>query len=211
MSMDADNSELFEMPPGIRIVRDDGLADDPDETLIMGPGDLEESEQLLRGFDPEAMIRHVRAGGGTGKIARARSTQGGLVRSGWSPGRGLPDARNGQDLHRSAASRTGLGRARLRLCVGPGARFVYGLILLTLSLGGLGLALSWQSREALTAAGLFSVMSGLVLWVYWRSWLDGFPYVYRLLTSLGEDAENLVRWRLFRRRGVRVAVRSLYR
>jgi hypothetical protein len=191
-------SDLFETPPGVRVIPAEVVLCDPDRTVVMEYGDLEESEQLLRGFDPEASIRHTRTGFGSGVGGEAWTTA--------SLARTLPIRRTSHLRHRNTAARPG---KFWRFGFGPGTRFVTGLLLLTTSLGAAGLALSWQSRDALIVAGFFSVATGVLFWVFWRSWLDGFPYVYRLMTSLGEDAENLVRWRMWRAFGG--TVRSLYR
>ncbi len=187
MDPTATTHDLFETPPGVRVIPAESLLADPDRTVVMSLGDLEESEQLLRGFDPEASIRHTRTGFGPDV---------GLRTSG-SPARPAP-------MRRAARAcrpwRPGFG---------PGTRFVTGLVLLTMSLGAGGLALSWQHRDAMIVAGFFSAATGVLFWVFWRSWLDGFPYAYRLMTSLGEDADNLVRWRMWRALGG--SVRSLYR
>lgn len=176
-------SDLFETPPGVRILPPE--ESNPGATVVMLSGDIEESEQLLRGFDPEACIRHTRTDRPEGaRVADIRA---------W----------------RLTTRRPRRVPGRLRVGFGPGARFVYGLILITLSLGAVGLAASWQSREALVVAAFFSAANGVLFWVFWRSWLDGLPYVYRLLTSLGEEAENLADWRVWRALGA--AARALYR
>lgn len=169
---------LFETPYGVRVIPPEALIDDPERTAAFDAGDLEESEQLLAGFDPEALIRNTRLGG-----PRTDDHDRGTRESGPSGGRiGIRRRR----------------RVMLRRAVGPGARFVYALILITVTLGMMGLALSWQNAAALMVAGVFAIASTILLWAFWRSWLDGLPYAYRLLTSLGEDAENLLQWRVRR-------------
>ena len=161
------------------------LGEDPEGTILMDPGDLEESEQLLAGFDPEASIRNTRVGDEAEAEPRASA-------GAWRVGRGWRVRRIGA-----------------RALVGPGARFVYALLLMASVLGVMGLALSWRNTEVLVVAGFFCAASGILLWVFWRSWLNGLPYCYRLLTSLGEDAENLLHWRLWNRCGR--LIRSMYR
>lgn len=190
--MEADNqkSSLFETPPGIRVIPEElEHSGDPERTIFMEAGDLEESEQLLAGFDPEASIRNTRVSDGHGPPAGPA---------------GLP-VPVGRRVGWRWRSRRGVARAM----VGPGARFVYALLLMASVLGVMGLAASWRNAEVLMVAGIFCAASGILLWVFWRSWLDGLPYCYRLLTSLGEDAENLLHWRLWTRCGR--ALRSLYR
>lgn len=193
------NQSLFETPPGIRVIPAAMLIDDPEATMAFSGGDLEESEQLLSGFDPEASIRNTRGPvsihGGDRVVTPARSWYVSEIR--------VRNRASGSGSHPGGA------RAALTAATGPGARFVYALCLMKVTLGVLGLALTWQDPRALAVAGIFATAAGILLWVFWRSWLGGFPYVYRLLTSLGEDAENLVHWRLFRRDAVRF--RSLYR
>lgn len=191
MNFTPSDSDLFETPAGVRVIPAESLLADPDRTVAMSFGDIEESEDLLRGFDPEAMVRNTR----TAEMAAMRAGAG--DRDAAMPAWGVPAT-----VARRRAVRTVLG-------FGPGARFVAGLLLLTASLGAMGLALSWQSRDALIVGGFFAASNGVLLWVFWRSWLDGLPYVYRLLSSLGEDAENLRHWRLTR--AVGGSVRSLYR
>lgn len=186
-------SDLFETPAGVRVIPPETLLTDPGRTVVMEYGDIEESEQLLRGFDPEASIRHTRTG--FGSVGEAW-TIGGIAQT-------VPIRRTMHLHHR------GVQAGRWKLGFGPGTRFVTGLLLLTISLGAMGLALSWQSRDALIVAGFFSMTTGVLFVVFWHSWLDGLPYVYRLMTSLGEDAENLARWRLWR--AFRGTTRSLYR
>jgi hypothetical protein len=186
------DSRLFETPPGVRVIPAELLIEDPNATTILEAGDLEESEQLLAGFDPEAFVRNTRAPGSIhdgDPVARTHAPR-------------LESAVRWKTRRRPVRSTMGVS-------VGPGARFVYALMLMTGTLGVMGLALSWQDPRALAVAGIFAAAAGILLWVFWRSWLGGFPYVYRLLTSLGEDAENLIHWRLFRRNSVRI--RSLYR
>ena len=52
------DSRLFETPPGVRVIPAELLIEDPNATTILEAGDLEESEQLLAGFDPEASVRN---------------------------------------------------------------------------------------------------------------------------------------------------------
>lgn len=194
MNFTPSDSDLFETPPGVRVIPAESLLADPDRTVAMDFGDIEESEDLLRGFDPEAMVRNTR----TAEMAAMRLAD----RLGDGAAGRLPVWGPTRPITRQSTMRTVLG-------FGPGTRFVAGLLLLTASLGAMGLALSWQSRDALVVGGFFAAANGVLLWVFWRSWLDGLPYVYRLLSSLGEDAENLRNWRLTRALGG--SVRSLYR
>lgn len=73
-----------------------------------------------------------------------------------------------------------------------GAQFVYGLVVLAASLGAVSLAATIRTMPFIvTAAVVFPI--GL-LWFRsrWRRWLGAAPYAYRLMSSLGEDAENIL-------------------
>jgi len=72
-----------------------------------------------------------------------------------------------------------------------GAQFVYGFIVLAISLGSLALAATIRTTPFFIAAG---VICPLGFWMFrsrWKRWLGSAPYCYQLLTSLGEDAEEL--------------------
>ena len=178
---------LFETPHGVRVIPAERLIDDPERTAAFDPGDLEESEQLLAGFDPEALIRNTRLDGPRTE-----------VQDEGYPGRAGPAWRQRRRTPRASFAKQAVSR---------GARFLYALILITVTLGMMGLALSWRNTEALIVAGIFAIASTILLWAFWRSWLDGLPYAYRLLTSLGEDAENLLNWRV--RRAVAGAIGAM--
>lgn len=73
-----------------------------------------------------------------------------------------------------------------------GAQFVYGLLVLAGSLGAVALAATIQTWPFIAVAG---VVFPLGLWWFrkgWRRWVGSAPYCYRLLSSLGEDAENVL-------------------
>jgi len=88
----------------------------------------------------------------------------------------------------------------LALLFTPGAQFVYALIMIT-ALGGLmGLAATMHSPALVLVVGIASpIILPICIWK-WIRWLDSTPYYYRLLTSLGEDARNLLNYRLFWKR-----------
>ena len=72
-----------------------------------------------------------------------------------------------------------------------GAQFVYGLLILAVSLGSIALAATIQTTPYFIAAG---VLCPIGFWMFrsrWKRWLGSAPYCYQLLTSLGEDAEGL--------------------
>lgn len=87
------------------------------------------------------------------------------------------------------ADRRNIVRRRAR---SEGAQFVYGLLVLAGSLGAVALAATMRTTPIIVVAG---VVFPLGLWWFrsrWRRWLGAAPYCYRLLTSLGEDAENVL-------------------
>lgn len=86
---------------------------------------------------------------------------------------------------------SGLGRF-----TSPGAQIVY-ILLIVAALGGtLGLAFSTDSPHLLMIAGIATPMLLPICVWRWLCWLDSSPYYYRLLTTLGEDARNLLQYRL---------------
>lgn len=85
---------------------------------------------------------------------------------------------------------------RFGVLVSPGAQIVY-ILLIIAALGGvLGLALSTDSAPLLLIAGVATPMLLPICVWRWFCWLDSSPYYYRLLTTLGEDARNLLEYRL---------------
>ncbi len=82
----------------------------------------------------------------------------------------------------------------------PGAQFIYALLIITALGGIIGLAATIESPTLVLIAGIASpILLPICVWK-WHRWLDSAPYYYRLLTSLGEDARNLMGHRLFWKR-----------
>lgn len=75
---------------------------------------------------------------------------------------------------------------------GVGAQFIYGVIILAVSLGALALAATIRTTPYLIAAGVICPIGFWMFHSRWRRWLGTAPYFYKLLTSLGEDAENVL-------------------
>ena len=73
-----------------------------------------------------------------------------------------------------------------------GGRFVIGLVVLALTLGLIALAATIRTQPWLIAAGVIAPPALIWFFLRWKKWLAGAPYAYRLLTSLGEDADNLL-------------------
>ena len=93
---------------------------------------------------------------------------------------------------------TGLG-----VFMTPGAQFVYALIMLMLLGGLVGLAATMHTPTLVMLSGIAApIVVPICIWK-WIRWLDSCPYYYRLLSSLGEDARNLLNYRLlWKRSGV---------
>lgn len=73
-----------------------------------------------------------------------------------------------------------------------GAQFVYGLVVLAASLGAVSLAATIRTLPFIIVAAVVFPVGMLWFRSRWRRWVGAAPYVYRLMTSLGEDAENIL-------------------
>ena len=92
------------------------------------------------------------------------------------------------NITRTAVQRSAIKR-QMR---SAGAQFVYGVLILAVSLGALALAATIRTMPFFIAAG---VICPIGFWLYysrWKRWVGSAPYFYRLLTSLGEDADNVL-------------------
>ena len=106
------------------------------------------------------------------------------------------DGKRGGGLRQIRVQRAyGMGRL-----VSPGAQIVYVLLTIAVLSGTLGLAFSTDSPQLLLLAGIATPMLLPICVWRWCCWLDSAPYYYRLLTTLGEDARNLLDYRLFGRK-----------
>lgn len=85
----------------------------------------------------------------------------------------------------------------------PGAQIVYVLLVVAALGGTLGLAFSTDSPHLLLIAGIATPMLLPICVWRWLCWLDSSPYYYRLLTTLGEDARNLLQYRLLWKKSAR--------
>ena len=99
-------------------------------------------------------------------------------------------------VHNTRVFRRKARRRVRKHLISEGAQFIYGLLVLTGTAGLIALATTIQSVLLITTALIISPLVLGYAVVSWKRWLRGAPYVYRLLTSLGEDAENLVHWRV---------------
>lgn len=73
-----------------------------------------------------------------------------------------------------------------------GAQFVYGLVVLAAALGAVSLAATIRTMPFIVTAAVVFPVGMLWFRSRWRRWVGAAPYVYRLMTSLGEDAENIL-------------------
>ena len=73
-----------------------------------------------------------------------------------------------------------------------GAQFVLGLVVAAGSLGLVIMAITNPIWPYIVPAAILSPLGAWFCRVRWRRWLGTAPYFYRLLTSLGEDAENVL-------------------
>ncbi|RMH25518.1 MAG: hypothetical protein D6692_11205 [Planctomycetota bacterium] len=89
-----------------------------------------------------------------------------------------------------------------------GARFVYAMVGLCLSVGVLALAAVTAQEALLWISTIGTIVCGVWFMASLLMWLDRSPYFYRLMTSLGENADNISQLTVLR--WLRQSVRSLY-
>jgi hypothetical protein len=92
------------------------------------------------------------------------------------------------NIHR-ISDRRGVVRRKAR---SEGAQFVYGLVVLAASLGAAALAATIRTMPFIVVAAVVCPVGLMWFRSRWRRWLGAAPYVYRLMSSLGEDAENIL-------------------
>lgn len=73
-----------------------------------------------------------------------------------------------------------------------GAQFVYGLLMLAGALGSAALAITIQTIPFIVIACIAAPIGLFWFRDRWKRWVGTAPYCYKLLTSLGEDAENVL-------------------
>lgn len=89
----------------------------------------------------------------------------------------------------SVADRRNLIRKQM---LSTGGQFVVGLILMFVALGITIMAITNPVLQYIIPAAIIAPISLWYMRVRWRRWLGSAPYFYRLMTSLGEDAENIL-------------------
>ncbi|RMH13063.1 MAG: hypothetical protein D6695_05105 [Planctomycetota bacterium] len=79
-----------------------------------------------------------------------------------------------------------------KVVVSDGGQLVIALVLASIGIG-LGIYAAFnQTRTWIIAAAVITPPSLVFAFIRWRLWLGHAPYLYRLLTSLGEDADDLL-------------------
>ncbi len=73
-----------------------------------------------------------------------------------------------------------------------GGQFVLGLVMMFVALGVTIMAITNPELEYIIPAAIIAPISFWYMKVRWRRWLGSAPYFYRLMSSLGEDAENIL-------------------
>ena len=73
-----------------------------------------------------------------------------------------------------------------------GGQFVMGILMMFLGLGLIIMAITNPVLQYIIPAAIVAPIAFWYMRVRWRRWLGSAPYFYRLMTSLGEDAENIL-------------------
>jgi len=73
-----------------------------------------------------------------------------------------------------------------------GGQFVAGFVLMFIAIGITIMAITNPIKLYIIPAAIIAPISILYMRARWQRWLGSAPYFYRLMTSLGEDAENIL-------------------
>lgn len=73
-----------------------------------------------------------------------------------------------------------------------GGQFVVGLLMMFLAIGIAIMAITNPKLQFIIPAVIMAPISFFYMRTRWRRWLGSAPYFYRLMSSLGEDAENIL-------------------
>jgi len=79
-----------------------------------------------------------------------------------------------------------------RQMLSSGGQFVMGLLMMFLALGLTIMAITNPEEKYIIPAAIIAPISLWYMRARWRRWLGSAPYFYRLMSSLGEDAENIL-------------------
>ena len=108
---------------------------------------------------------------------------------GEGPGKDLLGGDDPESADGAARDRRSFVRREL---LGGGVQLLVGLATALVALALVILAATVQTWDYAVAASICAPPAFVFLAVRWRIWLGQLPYCYRLLTSLGEDAQNLL-------------------
>lgn len=73
-----------------------------------------------------------------------------------------------------------------------GGQFVMGIFMMFIAIGITIMAITNPELKFIIPAAIIAPVSALYMRARWRRWLGSAPYFYRLMSSLGEDAENIL-------------------
>lgn len=73
-----------------------------------------------------------------------------------------------------------------------GGQFVMGILMMFIALGLVIMAITNPIKIYIIPAAVFTPIAFWYMRARWQRWLGSAPYFYRLMTSLGEDAENIL-------------------
>jgi len=73
-----------------------------------------------------------------------------------------------------------------------GGQFVLGLFMMFIAIGITIMAITNPVKLYIIPAAIIAPISMWYMRARWRRWLGSAPYFYRLMSSLGEDAENIL-------------------
>ena len=89
----------------------------------------------------------------------------------------------------SVADRRNLIRKQM---LSSGGQFVLGLLMMFIAIGLIIMSITNPIKLYIIPAAICAPVSFWYMQVRWQRWLGSAPYFYRLLTSLGEDADNIL-------------------
>jgi hypothetical protein len=76
--------------------------------------------------------------------------------------------------------------------LGSGGQLIFGILVAMIGVGFVIMAITNPEKKFIIPASIIAPISLWFVITRWNRWLGQFPYFYKLLTSLGEDAENVL-------------------
>ena len=73
-----------------------------------------------------------------------------------------------------------------------GGQLVFGMLVALVGIGLVIMAITNPEKKYIIPAAIIAPWSAWFVYTRWKRWLGQLPYFYKLLTSLGEDAENVL-------------------